>query len=163
MIWAGCLPSKGVKLFERTGSLIFCKVCLSCSPPFSPSKKRIQTMEKILICTNMVQEQFDLDNASKCQLFRRWNNWDFNGQLDSYGDGKAWSLKIYYFTYKWFACIFAMLPTCCLFQQGSSFIRCIKPNLKMTSHHFEGAQILSQLQRSGNLMCLVQFCSTIVM
>uniref|UniRef100_A0A670Y6N9 Unconventional myosin-VI n=1 Tax=Pseudonaja textilis TaxID=8673 RepID=A0A670Y6N9_PSETE len=34
---------------------------------------------------------------------------------------------------------------------GSSFIRCIKPNLKMTSHQFEGAQILSQLQCSGNL------------
>uniref|UniRef100_UPI0016590F66 unconventional myosin-VI-like n=1 Tax=Halichoerus grypus TaxID=9711 RepID=UPI0016590F66 len=32
---------------------------------------------------------------------------------------------------------------------GASFIRCIKPNLKMTSHHFEGAQILSQLQCSG--------------
>uniref|UniRef100_A0A2I3HZQ8 Unconventional myosin-VI n=1 Tax=Nomascus leucogenys TaxID=61853 RepID=A0A2I3HZQ8_NOMLE len=31
---------------------------------------------------------------------------------------------------------------------GASFIRCIKPNLKMTSHHFEGAQILSQLQCS---------------
>lgn len=32
---------------------------------------------------------------------------------------------------------------------GSSFIRCIKPNLKMVSHQFEGAQILSQLQCSG--------------
>ncbi|KAK1888700.1 Unconventional myosin-VI, partial [Dissostichus eleginoides] len=31
---------------------------------------------------------------------------------------------------------------------GSSFIRCIKPNLKMISHQFEGAQILSQLQCS---------------
>lgn len=35
------------------------------------------------------------------------------------------------------------------FLQGSSFIRCIKPNLKMISHQFEGAQILSQLQCSG--------------
>ncbi|KAG8124103.1 hypothetical protein E2320_019505 [Naja naja] len=33
---------------------------------------------------------------------------------------------------------------------GSSFIRCIKPNLKMTSHQFEGAQILSQLQCSAS-------------
>uniref|UniRef100_A0A8D2LZY3 Unconventional myosin-VI n=1 Tax=Varanus komodoensis TaxID=61221 RepID=A0A8D2LZY3_VARKO len=40
------------------------------------------------------------------------------------------------------------------FQQGSSFIRCIKPNLKMTSHHFEGAQILSQLQCSGMVSVL---------
>ncbi|XP_032999161.1 unconventional myosin-VI isoform X4 [Lacerta agilis] len=37
---------------------------------------------------------------------------------------------------------------------GSSFIRCIKPNLKMTSHHFEGAQILSQLQCSGMVSVL---------
>ncbi|PWA22596.1 hypothetical protein CCH79_00015149 [Gambusia affinis] len=29
---------------------------------------------------------------------------------------------------------------------GSSFIRCVKPNLKMVSHQFEGALILSQLQ-----------------
>lgn len=41
------------------------------------------------------------------------------------------------------------LKNCFLFFQGASFIRCIKPNLKMTSHHFEGAQILSQLQCSG--------------
>ena len=34
--------------------------------------------------------------------------------------------------------------------QGSSFIRCVKPNLKMVSHQFEGALILSQLQCSGN-------------
>ena len=33
--------------------------------------------------------------------------------------------------------------------QGSSFIRCVKPNLKMVSHQFEGALILSQLQCSG--------------
>ncbi|ETE72834.1 Myosin-VI, partial [Ophiophagus hannah] len=39
---------------------------------------------------------------------------------------------------------------------GSSFIRCIKPNLKMTSHQFEGAQILSQLQCSGNLVYLLK-------
>uniref|UniRef100_A0A8C5ASE1 Unconventional myosin-VI n=1 Tax=Gadus morhua TaxID=8049 RepID=A0A8C5ASE1_GADMO len=37
---------------------------------------------------------------------------------------------------------------------GSSFIRCIKPNLKMISHHFEGAQILSQLQCSGMVSVL---------
>ncbi|XP_062980998.1 unconventional myosin-VI isoform X1 [Elgaria multicarinata webbii] len=37
---------------------------------------------------------------------------------------------------------------------GSSFIRCIKPNLKMTSHNFEGAQILSQLQCSGMVSVL---------
>uniref|UniRef100_A0A8C0KFU5 Unconventional myosin-VI n=1 Tax=Canis lupus dingo TaxID=286419 RepID=A0A8C0KFU5_CANLU len=35
-----------------------------------------------------------------------------------------------------------------------NFIRCIKPNLKMTSHHFEGAQILSQLQCSGMVSVL---------
>ena len=33
--------------------------------------------------------------------------------------------------------------------QGTSFIRCIKPNSKMVDHLFEGAQILSQLQCSG--------------
>uniref|UniRef100_A0A2K5S5B2 Unconventional myosin-VI n=1 Tax=Cebus imitator TaxID=2715852 RepID=A0A2K5S5B2_CEBIM len=37
---------------------------------------------------------------------------------------------------------------------GANFIRCIKPNLKMTSHHFEGAQILSQLQCSGMVSVL---------
>uniref|UniRef100_A0A2K6F9A8 Unconventional myosin-VI n=1 Tax=Propithecus coquereli TaxID=379532 RepID=A0A2K6F9A8_PROCO len=37
---------------------------------------------------------------------------------------------------------------------GASFIRCIKPNLKMTSHHFEGVQILSQLQCSGMVSVL---------
>lgn len=36
-----------------------------------------------------------------------------------------------------------------LHAQGSSFIRCVKPNLKMVSHQFEGALILSQLQCSG--------------
>lgn len=35
--------------------------------------------------------------------------------------------------------------------QGSSFIRCVKPNLKMVSHQFEGALILSQLQCSGEM------------
>uniref|UniRef100_A0A8C5LC46 Unconventional myosin-VI n=1 Tax=Jaculus jaculus TaxID=51337 RepID=A0A8C5LC46_JACJA len=40
------------------------------------------------------------------------------------------------------------------FFTGASFIRCIKPNLKMTSHHFEGAQILSQLQCSGMVSVL---------
>ncbi|XP_062857939.1 myosin VIa isoform X1 [Trichomycterus rosablanca] len=37
---------------------------------------------------------------------------------------------------------------------GSSFIRCVKPNLKMVSHLFEGAQILSQLQCSGMVSVL---------
>ncbi|XP_064412568.1 unconventional myosin-VI isoform X2 [Latimeria chalumnae] len=37
---------------------------------------------------------------------------------------------------------------------GSSFIRCVKPNLKMTSHQFEGTQILSQLQCSGMVSVL---------
>uniref|UniRef100_A0A7N6ATW0 Unconventional myosin-VI n=1 Tax=Anabas testudineus TaxID=64144 RepID=A0A7N6ATW0_ANATE len=37
---------------------------------------------------------------------------------------------------------------------GSSFVRCIKPNLKMISHQFEGAQILSQLQCSGMVSVL---------
>ncbi|XP_065144554.1 myosin VIb [Paramisgurnus dabryanus] len=37
---------------------------------------------------------------------------------------------------------------------GSSFIRCVKPNLKMVSHQFEGAQILSQLQCSGMVSVL---------
>ncbi|XP_015455941.1 unconventional myosin-VI isoform X3 [Pteropus alecto] len=37
---------------------------------------------------------------------------------------------------------------------GASFIRCIKPNLKMVGHHFEGAQILSQLQCSGMVSVL---------
>ncbi|XP_010125677.1 PREDICTED: unconventional myosin-VI [Chlamydotis macqueenii] len=41
-----------------------------------------------------------------------------------------------------------------LHSTGSSFIRCIKPNLKMTNHHFEGAQILSQLQCSGMVSVL---------
>ncbi|XP_072534760.1 myosin VIa isoform X4 [Salminus brasiliensis] len=37
---------------------------------------------------------------------------------------------------------------------GSSFIRCVKPNLKMVSHQFEGTQILSQLQCSGMVSVL---------
>ncbi|KAI4804773.1 hypothetical protein KUCAC02_026389 [Chaenocephalus aceratus] len=37
---------------------------------------------------------------------------------------------------------------------GSSFIRCVKPNLKMVSHKFEGALILSQLQCSGMVSVL---------
>ncbi|GAB6032668.1 Unconventional myosin-VI [Chamberlinius hualienensis] len=32
---------------------------------------------------------------------------------------------------------------------GTSFVRCIKPNLKMVSRRFEGGQILSQLQCAG--------------
>uniref|UniRef100_H3CZD5 Unconventional myosin-VI n=1 Tax=Tetraodon nigroviridis TaxID=99883 RepID=H3CZD5_TETNG len=38
---------------------------------------------------------------------------------------------------------------------GSSFIRCIKPNLKMVSHQFEGAQILSQLQCSAGMVSVL--------
>uniref|UniRef100_A0A8C7YWM4 Unconventional myosin-VI n=1 Tax=Oryzias sinensis TaxID=183150 RepID=A0A8C7YWM4_9TELE len=41
-----------------------------------------------------------------------------------------------------------------MFSVGSSFVRCIKPNLKMVSHQFEGAQILSQLQCSGMVSVL---------
>ncbi|XP_068614701.1 unconventional myosin-VI-like [Brachionichthys hirsutus] len=37
---------------------------------------------------------------------------------------------------------------------GSSFIRCVKPNLKMVSRQFEGALILSQLQCSGMVSVL---------
>ncbi|XP_078700157.1 unconventional myosin-VI-like isoform X6 [Branchiostoma floridae x Branchiostoma belcheri] len=37
---------------------------------------------------------------------------------------------------------------------GSAFVRCIKPNLKMTSGMFEGAQILSQLQCAGMVSVL---------
>lgn len=37
---------------------------------------------------------------------------------------------------------------------GSGFIRCVKPNLKMISHQFEGSQILSQLQCSGMVSVL---------
>ncbi|XP_035466405.2 unconventional myosin-VI isoform X2 [Scophthalmus maximus] len=37
---------------------------------------------------------------------------------------------------------------------GSSFIRCVKPNLKMVGHQFEGALILSQLQCSGMVSVL---------
>ncbi|MCI4395794.1 hypothetical protein PGIGA_G00196110 [Pangasianodon gigas] len=37
---------------------------------------------------------------------------------------------------------------------GSGFIRCVKPNLKMVSHRFEGSQILSQLQCSGMVSVL---------
>lgn len=37
------------------------------------------------------------------------------------------------------------------FEQGISFIRCIKPNVKMVPNLFEGGQILSQLQCSGSL------------
>ncbi|NXG60305.1 MYO6 protein, partial [Hemiprocne comata] len=42
-----------------------------------------------------------------------------------------------------------------LHSTGSSFIRCIKPNLKMTNHHFEGGQILSQLQCSGRMVSVL--------
>lgn len=34
-------------------------------------------------------------------------------------------------------------------QTGTHFVRCIKPNLKMVDHLFEGGQILSQLKCSG--------------
>lgn len=33
---------------------------------------------------------------------------------------------------------------------GTHFIRCIKPNLSMVPHQFDGAHILSQLRCSGN-------------
>jgi myosin VI len=36
-----------------------------------------------------------------------------------------------------------------IFLQGTNFIRCIKPNIKMVDHQFEGGSILSQLQCSG--------------
>ena len=41
---------------------------------------------------------------------------------------------------------------------GTNFIRCLKPNLKMVDHLFEGGQILSQLQCSGmtNVLELMQ-------
>lgn len=32
---------------------------------------------------------------------------------------------------------------------GTHFVRCVKPNLKMVDHLFEGGQILSQLRCSG--------------
>ncbi|RXN18609.1 unconventional myosin-VI-like isoform X1 [Labeo rohita] len=41
-----------------------------------------------------------------------------------------------------------------LHSTGSSFVRCVKPNLKMVGHRFEGAQILSQLQCSGMVSVL---------
>ena len=38
--------------------------------------------------------------------------------------------------------------------QGTNFIRCIKPNLKMVDHMFEGGQILSQLECAGKyILC----------
>ena len=37
-----------------------------------------------------------------------------------------------------------------VFVQGTNFIRCIKPNVKMVDHLFEGSNILSQLQCAGN-------------
>ena len=51
----------------------------------------------------------------------------------------------------------ACVRTVCMFDlcmsmvllQGASFIRCLKPNLKMESNHFIGGQILSQLQCAG--------------
>lgn len=36
-----------------------------------------------------------------------------------------------------------------LMSTGTSFVRCIKPNVKMVDHEFEGGPILSQLQCSG--------------
>ena len=40
--------------------------------------------------------------------------------------------------------------------QGTNFIRCIKPNTKMVDHLFEGANILSQLQCAGSTaFCLI--------
>lgn len=37
---------------------------------------------------------------------------------------------------------------------GASFIRCLKPNMSMASHHFIGGQILSQLQCAGMVSVL---------
>ena len=41
--------------------------------------------------------------------------------------------------------------------QGTSFIRCIKPNLRMVDHLFEGGAILSQLQCAGIYIQKVEF------
>lgn len=38
-------------------------------------------------------------------------------------------------------------------QTGTHFVRCIKPNLRMVDHCFEGGQILSQIKCSGTLPC----------
>ena len=38
---------------------------------------------------------------------------------------------------------------------GSSFIRCIKPNITMQEQYFQGGQILSQLQCSGMLSSVI--------
>lgn len=43
-----------------------------------------------------------------------------------------------------------------IFLQGTNFIRCIKPNLKMVDHLFEGGQILSQLECSGKVPFNIQ-------
>jgi len=43
--------------------------------------------------------------------------------------------------------------------QGTNFIRCIKPNMKMVDHLFEGSQILSQLECSGKSPINVLYCS----
>ncbi|XP_076076896.1 unconventional myosin-VI-like isoform X1 [Mytilus galloprovincialis] len=42
-----------------------------------------------------------------------------------------------------------LLRTPTLLVKGTNFIRCIKPNLKMVDHLFEGGQILSQLECAG--------------
>ncbi|KAI0211434.1 Unconventional myosin-VI [Lamellibrachia satsuma] len=42
---------------------------------------------------------------------------------------------------------------------GSSFIRCIKPNVKMVDHLFEGSQIMAQLQCSGSQIMAQLQCS----
>jgi len=44
----------------------------------------------------------------------------------------------------------ALLSVNCF--QGTDFIRCIKPNSKMTDHLFEGTQILTQLQCFGMIV-----------
>jgi len=44
---------------------------------------------------------------------------------------------------RWYICCFRAHV------QGTNFIRCIKPNVKMIDHLFEGGQILSQLQCAG--------------
>lgn len=40
------------------------------------------------------------------------------------------------------------------YYQGASFIRCIKPNGKMTARDFEGGSILSQLECAGMVSVL---------
>uniref|UniRef100_A0A8B9L8F5 Unconventional myosin-VI n=1 Tax=Astyanax mexicanus TaxID=7994 RepID=A0A8B9L8F5_ASTMX len=65
------------------------------------------------------------------------------GKLSFISVGNKFKVRQKIFTSEHFTCL-----------RGSSFIRCVKPNLKMVSHQFEGAQILSQLQCSGMVSVL---------